>query len=399
MRIALVSREYPPETAKGGLATQTALKARALASFGHQVHVISEALDGEPRSCSTNGVQVTRIAGYHHRLVMWSPVVEWMTYSAHVAVALQELGRPVPFDIVEFPEWGCEGLVPLLNRDGTRGSAMIIQLHAPLVMLAHTLNWPPIDSEFYRVGTALEAATLRLADAVYSSSACSTDWCARHYGLRRDDVPTLHAGVDTNLFAPRAEGRAACPTIAYAGRLVWNKGVDMVVEAACRLVTEHPVLQLVLCGAGDAAMVDAIRSRAAAAGFADAIEITGQLGHEALARCLARAHAFAAPSIYEPGPGLACLEAMACGLPVVASDGSGFAEVVSHGETGFLVPPRDVDALTEALGRLLAKPADAEAMGRRARAWVIANADTQRSVRRIETFYERAVQRLAGAPC
>jgi len=391
MRIALVSREYPPETAKGGLATQTALKARALASFGHEVHVISEAPGPEPRQYVDGAVRVRRIPGYHHRLVMWSPVAEWLTYSAEVATALESLQRQAPFDIIDFPEWACEGLVTLLNRPEQRRSAVVIQLHSPLVMFAHAMGWPPIDSEFYRFGTTMEATTLRLADGVYSSSACATDWCARHYGLRREGVPTLHAGVDTDRFAPRVEQKAARPTIACVGRLAWNKGVVTLVDAACRLAVEYPDLQLRLIGAGDATVVDELRSRAAAAGCRELIDVAGQVGHEELPDRLARARVFAAPSIYEAGPGFACLEAMACGLPVVACAGSGVAEVVRDGDTGVLVEPRDVDALAEALRRLFENPDAAAAMGQRARAWVVANAETRTSVRRIEAFYHQVI--------
>lgn len=393
MRIALVSREYPPETAKGGIGTQTALKAKALASFGHDVHVISEAPEGEPSTYVDDGVRVTRIRGGRHRFVMWSPIVEWLTYSTEVAATLDALD----FDLIEFPEWGAEGFVALMNRQERR-PPMIVQLHAPLVMLAHTVNWPAIDSEFYRIGTAVEAATVRLADAVYSSSACSTEWCARHYGLQRDAVPTLHAGVDTALFAPRPELRAPRPTVAFSGRFVRNKGIEPLVDAACRLAVRFPALRVVLVGAGDPRFADELRMRAAAAGFPDLIELTGRLGHEALARCLAQAHVFAAPSIYEPGPGLACLEAMSAGLAVVASDGSGFAEIITPGETGLLVAPANADALTDAIGRLLQDPAAADAMGRRARAWVEAHAETRASVRRIEAFYQHSLERL-GVPC
>ena len=397
MRIALVSREYPPETPKGGLATQTWLKARALASFGHEVHVISETPRAEPASGVEAGVHVTRIPGFHQRLVMRTPVVEWLTYSAHVAEALEALDERSSLDIIDFPEWACEGFVPLLNRSGQRRCAMVIQLHSPLVMFAHTMGWPPLDSEFYRLGTTMEATTLRLADAVYSSSACATDWCVRYYGVRREDVPTLHAGVDTDLFAPRAGLKASRPTIVYVGRLVWNKGVQALVEAACRLALDYPALHLCLIGAGDTAIVEQLRSRAAAAGRSDVLEIVGYVGHEELAGRLARAHVFAAPSIYEAGPGFSCLEAMSCGLPIVACDGSGVADVVTHRDTGLLVPPDDLDALTNALHRLLESPDDREALGTAARAWVVANAETRSSVRRIEAFYQRVIERVTGA--
>ena len=396
MRIALVSREYPPDTPKGGLATQTALKARALAAFGHDVHVMSEARGAELVESTDAGVRVTRIPGFHHRLTVWSPLAEWLTYSALVAEALAARQRESPFDVIDFPEWGLEGFVPLVNRPPHRPPVMVIQLHSPLVMFAHTMQWPGLDSEFYRTGTALEAATLRMADGIYSSSACATGWCSRHYALQPGDVPTIHAGVDVSLFAPSMARKPDRPTIAYAGRIVWNKGVETLVDAACTIANVRPALRLVMAGAAEEGTGDRLRARAAQRGFPDLIELTGHLDHASLAQLLSRAHVFAAPSLYEGGPAFVVLEAMACALPVVASAGSGVAEVISHRETGLLVEPGAVDALAGALQDLLERPADAESMGRRARAWVLANAETHACVRQIEAFYAQVYARVTG---
>ena len=87
---------------------------------------------------------------------------------------------------------------------------------------------------------------------------------------------------------------------------------------------------------------------------------------------LSRAHVFAAPSLYEGGPGFVYLEAMACGLPVIACAGSGAAEVVFPGENGLLVPPGDVDALADALRQLLGDAIGRAEMGERARRYVLA---------------------------
>ena len=191
MRIALVSQEYPPETAKGGLGTQTYLKAHGMAARGHEVHVIShtgtnrveqwEYMDGD--------VHVLRIPGFYHRLFIRTLPVEWITYSAEVAAAVETLHRRHALDLVEFPEWGAEGYIHLLNRAPENYIPTVLHLHGPLVMFAHKLSWPDLDSEFYRVGTEMESTCFRLADAVFSSSRCSAEWCTEHYYKRRDAIP------------------------------------------------------------------------------------------------------------------------------------------------------------------------------------------------------------------
>ena len=92
------------------------------------------------------------------------------------------------------------------------------------------------------------------------------------------------------------------------------------------------------------------------------------------------------PSTKE-APGLVYLEAMACGLPVIACKGSGAEEVVIPEENGILVPSGDVDVLAKAVRRLLRHREEREAMGARARAHVLAEADTRVLIRRLEAFY------------
>ena len=112
---------------------------------------------------------------------------------------------------MDLPEWGGEGYVHLLNRTPWKNIPTVVQLHGPLVMFAHTMGWPDLDSEFYRVGTMMEATCVRLADAVYSSSQCSIDWCAKHYGLDSRNVSVLHTGVDVDHFRPLPDPERGSP--------------------------------------------------------------------------------------------------------------------------------------------------------------------------------------------
>jgi glycosyltransferase involved in cell wall biosynthesis len=94
--------------------------------------------------------------------------------------------------------------------------------------------------------------------------------------------------------------------------------------------------------------------------------------------------------VYEGGPGLVYLEAMACGLPVIACRGNGASEVVHHEESGFLVPPRDAQAVAEALKLLLSDAGLRRSMGLRARHFVEAEADSRLCLDRLEAFYRSA---------
>jgi starch synthase len=254
-------------------------------------------------------------------------------------------------------------------------------------MFAHTIGWPEKESAFYRLATEMERTCLTLADAVYSSSNYSTQWCSRHYGLDSARIPTLHLGVDTRAFYPRGTRKESRPTIVFAGRLTRNKGVEVLVDAACALRREFPDVRLRLLGKGEPALTRELQKRAAQNGAHELLDLPGFVEHSELPLQLSRAHVYAGPSLCEGGPGLSYLEAMACGLPVVASSGSGAAEVVVDGQTGLLVAPGDSAALTAALRRLLADAERREAMGARGRSYVETEADTRRCAVRLEAFY------------
>lgn len=150
--------------------------------------------------------------------------------------------------------------------------------------------------------------------------------------------------------APRTtEGRAETGRILFLGRIEPAKGVDELLQACARLAGHHPRLRLVLGGAGD---LDWAQRRARELGVADRVDTPGWLDAHAREEQLARAWLFCLPSHAEGLP-IAMLEAMAAGVPVVATAVGGIPETVADGVDGLLAPPRDAGALALAIGRLL----------------------------------------------
>ena len=390
MRIGLVSQEYPPETAHGGIGSQTYLKAHGLTALGHNVRVISRSVDNQKHLYLDEAVQVTRIPGLESKMPLHTEIVDWLTYSTEVAAEVAALHQSEPFDLIDFPEWGGEAFVHLLNRTEWNRIPTVIQIHGPLVMFSHAIGWPDVNSEFYRIGTSIEGACLRLADALFSSSACSADWCARHYGLKREKIPVLHTGIDTQLFRPANVRKETRPTIIFVGRITGDKGIGLLTEAALKLSREFPDLQVKVLGRGDASLINELKRRAAESGQSDLMHFEGFVDRESLPQHLSRAHVFALPSTHEPGPGLVYLEAMACGLPVIACSGAGAAEVVIPNENGLLVKPDDPEGLANALRAMFTNSALRERMGQTAREYAIREADSKACLQGIEAFYVAA---------
>lgn len=146
--------------------------------------------------------------------------------------------------------------------------------------------------------------------------------------------------------------------VGFVGRLVDQKGCEYLVRAAPHVISTHPHARFVIVGDGPER--ERLESLARELGVASAIEFAGY--DPAPARRMRSMNVLAVPSVYEP-LGMVALEAMACGVAVIASAVGGLPEAVDDGKTGLLVPPRDPTALARGLARLLDSPEQTAAMG------------------------------------
>jgi glycosyltransferase involved in cell wall biosynthesis len=189
---------------------------------------------------------------------------------------------------------------------------------------------------------------------------------------------------------------AAKRIILCVANLRHGKGHHDLLAAATQVLPRFPDVALVLVGEG--ALRAALEARVAHAGLRDRVHFLGQ--REDVPALLAAAKLFVLPS-HEEGFPNALLEAMAHGLPVVATRVGGVPEAVVHGETGLLVPPQDPAALAEALGALLRDPDLAQKMGRAGRERAASQFTLDRMVRETEALYAellaRTGQRRAAA--
>ncbi|HUB74362.1 MAG TPA: glycosyltransferase family 4 protein [Solirubrobacteraceae bacterium] len=214
---------------------------------------------------------------------------------------------------------------------------------------AHTRNLASLPARYRGASRRLEA--LRGADLVISYSGAIDRHLAAN-GLARRRVVPLPATV-----APPAQAaEASRPRVLFAGRIVAQKGVAVLIRAARELDAE-----LVICGEGRE--LPAMRRLAQRAGVAGRVTFTGWLDAEQLAREFAAASVVAMPSLWPEPFGLVGIEAFAAGKPVVASDTGGVREWLDDGVSGLCVRPGDARALARALAELLGDRERARAMG------------------------------------
>jgi glycosyltransferase involved in cell wall biosynthesis len=403
MNICLVAQEYPPETARGGIGTQSFNKARALVALGHNVHVLScSRVSGSQRlrTQQADGVTVHRMQPPGEEpgrpIAVNEPAVYLLGYAWLVAEQLTALHAQERFDVVDFAEYGAEGFVFQLNRHPWEPLPTVVQLHGPLAMFAERIGWPDPKDPLYEVGVMAEGISIRLADALMACSANIADFTADHYSLKRDDINVVHCGVDAAAFRPPAarEGR---PMVLFVGNIALNKGIGVVVDAVLRLRHRHPDILLCAAGVGDDDTRDELMSKVKAAGAERNVEFLDFVGREGLARLYQEAHVFASPAEHEVGVANVYIEAMASACPVVACRTGGALEAIVDGESGFLVPPHDVDATARAIDKVLSDADLREDLGNAGRRRVEGYFAMEKYIGRVLASYERAIESVRYA--
>ena len=263
-----------------------------------------------------------------------------------------------------------------VRRAVARGGYDLLHVHEPLSpsagLLAVIQSGPvPVVGTFHANldrSLALEAAApllrrvydrLRCRIAV---SASARDTWQRRFGGTMAVVPN---GVAPEFFtSPRPlEGwKGDGPTILFVGRLEPRKGLEYLVRAFLRLKPAFPRLRLLVAGRDDRGQQGKVVAMVPPRLRPDLVFV-GSVPQADLPSCYASADVFCAPSLGGESFGIVLAEAMAVGLPVVCSDIGGYRDVVHDGTDGLLVPPRDPQALADALAGLLDNPARLAAMG------------------------------------
>jgi starch synthase len=347
IKVALLTREYPPEV-YGGAGVHVEYLARALVPLVDlTVHC-----QGGPRD--------TAVA---HQA--W-PVLHdaaLRVFSADLSMADAVAGT----DLVHSHTW-------YANLAGHLASL----LHGvPHVATVHSLEpLRPWKAEQLGGGYALsswaERMSLASAAAVVAvSDGMRSDVLSVYPEISPERVRVIRNGIDTLEYVPDPETDVLLkhgvdpsrPYVIFVGRITRQKGVPVLLRAAASL---DPSAQLVLCaGAADTPELGAEVSSLVAglqSSRSGVLWIPEMLPKREIIQLLTHALAFVCPSVYEP-LGIVNLEAMACATAVVASRVGGIPEVVDGGVTGLLVPAQDPASLADALNLLLREPGRADAMG------------------------------------
>lgn len=217
-------------------------------------------------------------------------------------------------------------------------------------------------------------------------------------GLPQSRLVIIPNGVDIDRFAPlrEGEGRRSLPThtpqVIFVGRLVKEKGLPVLLHSWSIVVQQMKDANLHIVGGGP--LEDELKRQAQSLGIASSVCFHGY--QQGVLPFLQSAHVFVLSS-YVEGLSNTLLEAMAVGLPVVATRISGSEDIVTEGENGLLVPPGDAHALALAISQVLADPVRAAAMGRNARRFVEQRCGLRRIADDYVQLYHRILKNGAGS--
>jgi starch synthase len=386
MRVALLTREYPPDIYGGAGVHVEHLAAELARLVEVDVHCFGShhsKTQREPR----------------RPLVHWHPPVAKLQ-RANAALGVMGVDLTIAAavagaDLVHSHTWYANLAGHLAGR-----------LHGvPHVATTHSLEpLRPWKQEQlgggYQLSSFCERVGLEGADRVIAvSRGMAADVRAAYPAIDPARLEVIYNGIDPQAYAPdpatdvlaRLGVDLARPYVAFVGRVTRQKGLPVLLRAAAQL---HPEAQLVLlAGAADTpelgAEVDRLVSdlRAMRSGV---IWVDAMLPRPEVAQVLSHAAAFVCPSVYEP-LGIVNLEAMACGVPVVASAVGGIPEVVVDGQTGLLVPPGEPEALAAAVNRVLENPDLGRRMGQAGRERAVAQFSWQSIARQTVELYDQVV--------
>ena len=342
MQLLLICHEFPP--VGGGAASATQALARCLARE-HDVTVLTARVRSIPDAERRDGYAVTRV-GPRRRAVFGASPVEMAAFAVTAARAAVRVADADRLD-------GC--LAVQAMPSGWVARWLAYRRGVPYVLRLAGADVPGFLPERYgrlhRIAGWTSAITWTPALAVVANSPGLRDLAQRTAGPLGVKVDVIPNGVDTDVFVPRPAARPIDGPLAalFVGRLAHQKGLDVLVEAV-RTRRQELEGRLTIDVIGDGEDGDTLRAMVGRYALAATVRFTRWLPREALVPRLQAADLFCLPSL-EEGMSNALLEAMACALPVIATEVAGTVDVVDDGVQGFVVAPRDADALGAALVR------------------------------------------------
>lgn len=263
-------------------------------------------------------------------------------------------------------------------------AAHLVQRRLPHVVVSVSLIAYDLNTEF---GGTVDV--VREADVIRTQAAINVDQISRFTGVEPERIAVIYDGVDVSRLermtsvAEKVPGRVVC-----AGRLVAEKGVDDVIRVFAATLEAAPYATLHVLGEGPAR--SGLEALAAELGASQSVVFFGHISHEQVLRELGRAEVLLHLSRTERLPNVV-KEAMVCECLPITTRTEGIEELVTHGETGFVVEHDDLESAAELLGKVITRQVEIEPMTEAAKRFIHRNFDHQESVDKLVKLWREAL--------
>ncbi len=352
MRILVINSEYPP--IGGGAGNASANIARWFISFGHTVDVLTAHFGDLPHEVTQDGLTIHRIPALRRKLDR-SGALEQLAFIVSGSLSALGLARRFKPDVT---------LAFFGMPSGAIAWLLKVVYRIPYVVSLRGGDVPgfrPYDFKVFHklIGPFLRVIWHSASGVVANSHGLGT---LAHAFDASIEIPIIPNGVDGARFDAGQRDWQQPARIFSAGRIVYQKGLDLGLRALAQLTELDWYWHI----AGDGPQMAHLKLLAQELGIQERVTFLGWQSQDDLTKCYHQANLFLFPSRHEGMPN-AVLEAMASGLPVVATRIAGNEELVVDGETGVLVDPEDIDSLRDGLGPLLSNADQRQRMGHASR--------------------------------
>lgn len=359
----MLTWEFPPRIV-GGIARHCNGLAKALARLGHDVHVFTLDFPGAPGYEEMEGVKVYRTVTElgHPNFLTWA-----LLFNHFLEKRMADISRKVEFDVLHIHDW----------LTATAGVSFKHHAEKPLVVTVHSTEIGRAQGLHNPNSLAIDGiewwATYE-ADKVIVTSGSMKGELSGHFHLPGEKIEIIANGIDLTKFQESSidkqsvRGRYGVnpheKLVLCVGRLVPQKGIEHLIRAVPMIVGRFPEAKCIVVGEGW--LRAHLEYVARSTGYQWKIRFTGFIPDSELVALMKSADVLVVPSIYEPF-GIVALEGMAAGVPVVASQVGGLAEVIEHDRTGIVVYTRNPQSIAWGVNRILSDPNHAEWLTRNAK--------------------------------
>jgi glycogen(starch) synthase len=357
MKVAFLSREYPPDTSWGGIATVYHSLACALAQRGHEIHVICQAT-GKPKDLVDNGVFVHRVGTNPRRYSTMARI----NYSFHAWLKLREAIRKYRIEIVEATYWGAEASLYSLKKR----TPLVIRADVSASDILRTKTYSGIEELLsLRILSCLERFNIKRADRVITISKEVHTRVIERLQIDPEKVDMVYPGIDTGRYRfiesdvrEKLKISQNVPLVLFVGRLEARKGVHVLCQAVPEIIRAIPLTKFALVGEdtntapSGGSFKSYLTKKAKQNSFANNLLFIDFLPPEELIKLYSACDVVVLPSLQE-GFSEVILEALACGKPIVTTSTGGAPEIGLTPPSGIIVPPHDVKDLAQAIIELL----------------------------------------------